>query len=140
MGMFGKTISLESGTGAMTLISEEAHFHGVLSAKGSLRVEGVIEGDVTDAVRVEVGPRGKIKGNIAAESLILAGAVEGDVVAAHSVELFAQSRLIGDVRTPKLKIEEGAVFEGYASMGQEIQRQKIHKNAPPVPPVALERD
>lgn len=140
MGMFGKTISLESGAGAMNLISEEAHFHGVLSAKGSLRVEGVVEGDVTDAVRIEIGPKGKIKGNIAAESLILAGVIEGDVIAAHSIEILSQARLIGNLRTPKLKIEEGAIFEGYASMGQEPQRQKPHKNSPPVPPVTVEKD
>jgi cytoskeletal protein CcmA (bactofilin family) len=140
MGMFGKAIHLDSGSGSMTLVSEEAHFHGVLSAKGSLRVEGVIEGDVTDAARVEIGPKGRIKGNIAAESLLLAGIVEGDIVAAHSIELFAQARLIGNIRTPKLRIEEGAIFEGHASMGQESQRQKTHRISPPMPPIPVEKD
>ncbi len=140
MWMFGKSIHLDAGSGPMTLISEEAHFHGVLSAKGSLRVEGVVEGDVTDAARVEIGPKGRIKGNIAAESLLLAGVVEGDVVAAHSIELFAEARLIGNIRTPKLKIEEGAIFEGAASMSQEHQRQRSHKNSPPMPPVPAEKE
>src|SRR5512147_2757102 len=95
---------------AMTLIGEEAYFHGVLSVKGSLRVEGSVEGDVSDAVLVEVGKKGRIKGNVAAEVLSVAGVVEGDVVASRSVELLAQSRIKGNIRTPSLKVEEGARF------------------------------
>lgn len=104
------------GREAVTLIGEEAYFHGVLAAKGSLRVEGVVEGDITDAVSVEVGKKGRIKGNVAAESLSIAGAVEGDVVATRTVEILAQARLTGNVRTPRIKIEDGAIFEGTCAM------------------------
>lgn len=102
---------------AVTLIGEEAYFHGVLAAKGSLRVEGVVEGDVTDAVSVEVGKKGRVKGNVATESLSIAGVVEGDVVASRSVEILSGARLTGNLRTPRLKIEEGAVFDGTSAMG-----------------------
>lgn len=101
---------------AVTLVGEEAYFHGVLAAKGSLRVEGVVEGDITDAVSVEVGKKGRVKGNIAAEVLSVAGAVEGDVVASRSIELLANSRLCGNIRTPSLRVEEGAFFEGNCAM------------------------
>lgn len=110
---------------AVTLIGEEAYFHGMLSAKGSLRVEGVVEGDVTDAVSVEIGKKGRIKGNIAAETLSIAGVVEGDIVASRSIEILAQARLIGNVRTPRLRIEEGAIFDGTSAMssiGEEGER------------------
>jgi cytoskeletal protein CcmA (bactofilin family) len=89
----------------MTLIAEEAFFHGSLVAKGSLRVEGRFEGDITDAV------------NVAAESVVLAGEIVGDVVASRSVELLPGARLTGDVRTPKIRIDEGAFFEGACAMG-----------------------
>jgi len=102
----------------VTLIGEEAFFHGTLSAKGSLRVEGVFEGDISDAVDVEVGARGRILGNVAAESLVVAGEVVGNVVAARSVELLSTARLTGDVRTPKLRVDEGATFDGACAMGE----------------------
>ncbi|MBI4375974.1 MAG: polymer-forming cytoskeletal protein [Elusimicrobia bacterium] len=105
------------GREAVTLIGEEAYFHGVLTAKGSLRVEGVIEGDITDAVSVEIGKKGRVKGNIAAESLSVAGQVEGDVMASRSVELLNQSRMSGNIRTPVLRVEEGALFDGHCAMG-----------------------
>jgi cytoskeletal protein CcmA (bactofilin family) len=101
----------------MTLISEDAFFHGTLAAKGSLRVEGVFEGDISDAVGVEVGARGRVLGNIAAETVTIAGEVVGNIVAAASVELLSTARHSGDVRTPKLRIDEGAFFDGTCAMG-----------------------
>ena len=114
--MFGEKARGDAREG-VTLISEDAFFHGSLVAKGSLRVEGGFEGDVSDAVDVEVGGKGRVIGNIAAESVVIAGEVVGDVVASRSVELLPSGRLTGDIRTPKLKIDEGAFFDGSCAMG-----------------------
>lgn len=121
--MFGGKPRGDSHEG-MTLICEEAFFHGTLAAKGSLRVEGTFEGDISDAVDVEVGAKGRILGNIAAETLIVAGEVAGNAVASHSVELLASSKFSGDVRTPKLKIDEGAFFDGTCSMGSSEDKPR----------------
>lgn len=101
---------------AVTLVGEEAYFHGVLAVKGSLRVEGVVEGDITDAISVEIGKKGKIKGNIAAETVSVAGTVEGDLVCSRAVEVLAGGRVAGNIRTPSLRIEEGALFDGSCAM------------------------
>ena len=113
--MFTKGERLD-GRENVTLIGEEAYFHGVLAAKGSLRVEGVVEGDITDAVSIEIGKKGRVKGNIAAETLSVAGQVEGDVVCSRSIELLAQSRLTGNIRTARLRVEDGAFFDGSCAM------------------------
>lgn len=104
---------------AVTLIGEDAYFNGLLAVKGSLRVEGAVEGDITDAVSVEIGSKGRVKGNISTETLSVAGVVEGDVAAASRVELLAQSSLRGNIRTSSLRIEEGARFDGGCSMTDE---------------------
>jgi len=101
---------------SMTLIGEEAYVHGMLSAKGSLRVEGSVEGDITDAVVVEVGKKGRVKGNVAAESISIAGELDGDVVASRHVEILAGAHLKGNLRTPNLRVEDGAFFEGTCAM------------------------
>ncbi|MHB2026579.1 MAG: bactofilin family protein [Elusimicrobiota bacterium] len=100
----------------LTIISEEASFHGLLTVKGSLRVDGSVDGDITEAAAVSVGKSGHVKGNIAAESLSVAGEVEGDVLASQSVEILSQGRLRGNIRTKSLKIEEGASFDGGCAM------------------------
>ena len=121
--MFGSKPRGDAREG-MTLISEDAFFHGTLAAKGSLRVEGVFEGDISDAVDVEVGPRGRILGNVAAESVTVAGEVVGNLVAARAVELLSTARVAGDVRTPKLRIDEGAVFDGVCAMGEGADKPR----------------
>ena len=108
----------------MTLISEDAFFHGTLTVKGSLRVEGVFEGDISDAVDVEVGARGRILGNVAAERITIAGEVVGNLVAAVSVELLATARLAGDIRAPKLRIDDGAYFDGTCAMGDGADKPR----------------
>ncbi len=113
------------GRETMTLVGEEAYFNGLLAVKGSLRVEGVVEGDVTDAVSVEVGKKGRIKGNIAAETLSIAGSVEGDVVVSRHIELLAQGRLTGNVRTPNLRIEDGGVFDGSCAMTSAADQRQL---------------
>ena len=104
------------GNESMTLIGEEAYVHGQLAAKGSLRVEGSVEGDITDAVSVEIGKKGRVKGNVAAETVSVAGELEGDVVASRTVEILAAARLTGNIRTPNLRVEDGASFEGACTM------------------------
>ena len=122
--MFGDKAARGDTREGMTLISEEAFFHGSLVAKGSLRVEGGFEGDISDAVDIEVGVKGRVIGNLASESIVIAGEVVGDVVASRSVEILASGRVTGDVRTPKLKIEEGAFFDGSSSMGTGEDRPR----------------
>jgi cytoskeletal protein CcmA (bactofilin family) len=116
MGVFNAKGDRIGSPEAVTLVGEEAYFHGVLAAKGSLRVEGAVEGDITDAVSVEIGKKGKVKGNIAAESVSVAGVVEGDIVCSRAVEVLAGGRLAGNIRTPSLRIEEGALFDGSCAM------------------------
>lgn len=108
----------------MTLIGEEAFFHGALAVKGSLRVEGAFEGDISDAVDVEIGAHGRVQGNIAAETVVVAGEVVGNVVASRSVELLSSSRLTGDIRTQKLRIDEGASFDGSCAMNDAAERPR----------------
>lgn len=114
--MFGEKSRGDSREG-MTLISEDAFFHGSLVVKGSLRVEGAFEGDISDAVDVEIGAKGRVIGNLAAETVVIAGELVGDIVASRSVEILPNGRVTGDMRTPKLKIDEGAFYGGSCSMG-----------------------
>ncbi|MDD5628225.1 MAG: polymer-forming cytoskeletal protein [Elusimicrobia bacterium] len=126
-----KKLGRFDGNESMTLIGEEAYVHGQLAAKGSLRVEGAVEGDITDAVSVEIGKKGRVKGNVAAETVSVAGELEGDVVASRTVEILAAARLTGNIRTPNLRIEDGAIFEGTCAMRAEA--------APAAAPAEAER-
>ena len=99
-----------------TVIGHEAYFQGTLTAKGSLRVDGRIDGSIVDAKLVTIGRNGKIKGDISCEACSVSGYVTGNVAALEHIELLSGSKVTGDLRAPKVHIEEGAVFNGGCSM------------------------
>lgn len=126
--MFGEKGGRGDAREGMTLISEDAFFHGTLVVKGSLRVEGAFEGDISDAVDVEVGAKGRVIGNLAAETVVVAGEVVGDIVAARSLEILPGGRVTGDIRAPKLKIDDGAFYEGACSMGSDDAKARRRRS------------
>jgi cytoskeletal protein CcmA (bactofilin family) len=102
--------------GMVTVIGPEAFLQGVLTAKGSLRIDGKLEGSITDGQTVVVGQGGAVRGDIAAETVVVGGTVTGNITAAAQVEILAAGKVQGDVRTPRLTIEDGAFFDGRCSM------------------------
>jgi cytoskeletal protein CcmA (bactofilin family) len=101
----------------VTVVGPEAYFQGVITVRGSLRIEGEVEGDIHEAATVVVGRRGKVRGDVTAESVVVAGSLNGDITASVQIELKTGGRILGDIRSPKLVIEEGAHFEGHCTMG-----------------------
>jgi cytoskeletal protein CcmA (bactofilin family) len=99
-----------------TVIGHEAYFQGTLTAKGSLRVDGRIDGSIVDAKLVTIGKSGKIKGDVSCEICSVSGDIAGNVAALECIEVLSGAKLTGDLRAPKIIIEEGAVFNGNCSM------------------------
>ena len=99
-----------------TVIGYEAYFQGTLTAKGSLRVDGRIDGSIVDAKLVTIGKTGKVKGDISCEGCSVSGDVTGNIAAMDHIEVLSGSRVAGDLRAPKIMIEDGAVFNGNCSM------------------------
>jgi len=116
MALFKNTnISFESKNGD-TVIGNDAYFQGTLTAKGSLRVDGRVDGSIVDAKLVTIGKSGKVKGDVSCEVCYISGEIKGNVTALEHIEAQAGSRIDGDLRAPRVTIEEGAVFNGNCSM------------------------
>lgn len=123
--------SFDSGH-VVTLIGPEAYFQGTLTAKGSMRVDGRVEGSVVDAQTVVIGETGRVTGDISAETVIVGGEIKGNITGTQYVELLSKSRVLGDIRTPRILMEEGATFDGHCSMSNRSDSavsQAEHKDA-----------
>ncbi len=101
-----------------TMVGAESFFQGTLRSKGSIRVDGKIEGGVS-ADGVIVGEQGEIQGDVSARSVVVGGKVTGNIHATETLELLAKSQVFGDLHAPQLVIAEGAVFEGSCLMASE---------------------
>ncbi|OGS32947.1 MAG: hypothetical protein A2218_10185 [Elusimicrobia bacterium RIFOXYA2_FULL_53_38] len=116
MAIFKNTSITFDTKNSDTIIGHEAYFQGTLTAKGSLRVDGRVDGSIVDAKMVTIGKTGKIKGDISCEISSVSGEVKGNVTAIDRIEALPGSKVYGDLRAPVIIIEEGAVFNGNCSM------------------------
>ena len=101
-----------------TIVGDGTRIIGQAAVKGTIRVDGIVEGDV-HADWVVVGETGKILGNIRSRGVVVGGSVEGNIDAAESVELMGKASMAGEIRAPKLAVCEGAVFDGRSRMKGE---------------------
>lgn len=121
MAFFKNTsISFETKNGD-TVIGNEAYFQGTLTAKGSLRIDGRVDGSIVDAKIVTVGKSGKVKGDISCEICYVCGEVKGNITALDHIEALSGCRVDGDLRSARIMIEEGAMFNGACSMDSTIK-------------------
>ena len=103
-----------------TIIGKGAECNGDFTAEGSVRIDGVINGNVTVTGALIVGATGSINGDIEAHSAIVGGEIIGDVKVADRTELTSTARLIGNITTVVIVIDENAVFQGSCNMNQEV--------------------
>lgn len=113
--MFGTSAAIE------TLIGKSCEIKGDITAKGTIRIDGRIEGHIKSSETVVVGETASVKGDIEAKFIVIGGKVTGDVIAAAKLEILNTGELYGDIRTPKLVIAEGVVFEGTCEMEKAVQ-------------------
>ena len=117
--MFRKK-SNESSAPVETMISKECEISGGIAAKGSLRIDGKVAGDVTTDGDVLLGESGLIEGDVKAKNVVLAGTVRGNLKLTGKLELYPTAHLTGDVKVAVLNISDGAFFYGTCEM-EKIQ-------------------
>ncbi|MDH3382561.1 MAG: polymer-forming cytoskeletal protein [Deltaproteobacteria bacterium] len=108
--MFGK-----SSAKLETVIGADSTIKGELAIKGTLRIDGVVEGDIR-ADWVIVGETGRIRGNAQARTMVIGGRVEGNLEASEIIEMKDKAQVFGEICTGKLAMSEGALFDGQSSM------------------------
>lgn len=116
MPLLKKAMGRYAGSEVLTVVGPEAYFHGSMTVRGSVRIEGEMQGDVSEAQEVVVGVGGRVRGNICAERVEVGGQVQGDLVCSAQLDIKAGGRITGNIRAPKLVIEDGAVFDGNCAM------------------------
>ncbi len=102
-----------------TIIGKGTYFEGNIKVQSSLRVDGRVKGRVSTSDSLIVGKEGEIEGEVSVKNAVIGGKVQGKVHATGKVVLEANSRFNGELKTAKLVIDEGAIFDGVCSMGQE---------------------
>lgn len=91
---------------------------GTIVTDSDIRVDGIIEGDVTCSGKLVIGEQGFIKGTVACQSAEIMGALDGKINVKYTLALRATSRIKGEINTQTLMVEPNAVFNGTCTMGK----------------------
>jgi len=80
-----------------------------------------------------IGEKATVKANIKASTVIIRGTVYGNIEAKDKIEIQTEGKLFGNIRTSKLIIADGVVFEGKCEMIKQpvaVQKLKqVHKES-----------
>ncbi|MBU1121109.1 MAG: polymer-forming cytoskeletal protein [Candidatus Omnitrophota bacterium] len=91
----------------------------VFSDPVNLRINGKFEGMLNTKGNLIIGEQAQVNAEIIGENIMVAGKVRGKIKATKMLAFNATAEVFADVETPKIAIEEGAVFNGKCKMPQD---------------------
>lgn len=115
-----------------TILGVGSHFDGLLTFRGSARVDGVLTGTIQATGRLEIGPEAHVRAQIEVDELIVEGLIEGDVRVRERAELRATGKVVGSLSVPRVQIAEGGILQGQCRMPGADRAESAA--APPLEP------
>lgn len=101
---------------AETCLGVETVFKGGISFDTSLCITGRYEGTVESSGFLVVAENAEVKADINVRSVVVGGVVHGNIQAADRLEILSTGRVYGNVKTARLKIADGVLFDGKCDM------------------------
>ena len=108
---------VEKDIGMNTVVGKGSTLEGTFHIESSVRIDGVLKGELTCSDTVVVGKDGDVEANLKVKNAIIGGRVVGAIVADNRVILQATSSLLGDLKAKLLVVEEGAILKGNCDLG-----------------------
>lgn len=108
-----------------SVIAHGVEIRGDVISQGSLRIDGMVDGKLNIKGDVILGEKGRIRGEIKVDNIIIAGRVEGSIVASSRFELTNSGYMKGDITCGVLTIEEGGVLDGNMHMVGHVSKPDI---------------
>jgi cytoskeletal protein CcmA (bactofilin family) len=130
----------ESAVGEInTLLGRGSEFEGKLTFEGTVRIDGVLRGEVFSDDVLIVGEGARVEATIDVGEIIIQGSVTGNIKAKRSIEILAPGRVKGDLTTPILQIDKGVIFEGRSFMegiaDRSVKKPEAVVMSPTPPPM-----
>jgi len=90
--------------------------------------DGELEGSVElPDSSLTVGSNGRIRANLLARSIVVEGRVDGNLYGAERAELKKSATVVGDIYSPRIAIEDGAIWEGNVQVHKDIPNPQTKK-------------
>lgn len=126
--MFGNTkkqssdsMSSSNPSSAINTLVGGTHIEGTIVAKSDIRIDGVVEGKLDCSGKLIIGIDGKVEGEATCQNAVIEGTFRGTLVVHDSLDVRDNANVVGDIKTGKLNVQAGAIFNGNCDMGQKIK-------------------
>ena len=108
-----------------TTLGRETDFNGIMRFKDSLKIDGSFTGEIVSSGFLYVEQGATITADIHVGSVVVGGTIKGNIEATEKLEMLSTGKVYGNIRTAKLKIADGVVFEGKCEMIKNPQAINI---------------
>ena len=78
--------------------------------------DSIIDGNIDSDSMIDIIGKSEIKGNIRGGDIVINGRCKGNIVASEHLKLLERAMIRGDLQTKLIRIEDGAILEGYLKM------------------------
>ncbi|GHS85844.1 hypothetical protein FACS1894201_06040 [Bacteroidia bacterium] len=125
---YRKTMAkMETEINAYNIISAGTKFKGDFNATGNIRIDGDFEGSVITNGKLIVGQNGVVSGTVICQTAEFEGTIKANVEVKDYIAIKAAANITGDIKTDKISIETGAVFNGFCKMTDVKQTDNLKK-------------
>jgi cytoskeletal protein CcmA (bactofilin family) len=121
-----KEVTSEHHTSPVTVVKETSqpmaigatiHIKGDVTGDEDLIIHGHVEGKVNlKDYHVIIGPKGRVQANIHAKQVVIEGQLNGDIRGEEKVIIRKTGNVLGNVISPRVTLEDGAMFKGSIEM------------------------
>ncbi len=112
-----KPSSMNHGSDIITVLGASTSFSGTLTFDSSLMIRGHFDGNIDAKGELFIDEGASVDvGKMRAMSIVVGGSIHGDMEAADKIELRSSAQVRGNVKTVKLRISDGVLFEGRCEM------------------------
>src|SRR5215831_4682367 len=113
------------------MVGASIHIDGDLRGEEDLLIEGEVNGTVQlKNNSLTIGPQGKVRADVYAQSIIVDGFMEGDLYGSERVVIRKNAQVRGNVTSPRVSLEEGAKFKGAIEMDPQAVQSATARNSP----------
>ena len=108
-----------------TRLGSETFLRGDLKFEDTMRISGRFHGTISSGGFLYIEEGAEIEADIVVHDVVIGGTVRGNVEAQGMVEMLENAQIYGNVRSAKLRIADGVLFEGRCEMIEDAENIDI---------------
>ncbi|HEY4695874.1 MAG TPA: polymer-forming cytoskeletal protein [Candidatus Hydromicrobium sp.] len=111
------------GAKNITIIAEGVKVEGKINCPGSVRIDGMVTGEITAEKDITIGKEGKVEATVRTKDAVIAGTYKGDMIASGEVEIAPTGKFMGNLtqKDALLTIAKGGLFRGESLIGASAE-------------------